>query len=420
MKNETIEKSVLGILLLEENIKIALSEGLLPEYFSCKINKTIFQYLVKLHSSNKPINLLSLMEELRINNLLEDCGGLAYITSLTTFGTAASTLVYNIGILKSLYMNRKISDELTHIISSLRNNSCANISEQLKNIQKFVETSQKCDDIVSDIAQIDCANQTNFIRMGFEKIDKVTHGLELGTLSVLTGEPGCGKSTLLNQVAGNILSDGDNVFVYSGELPSGKLKKWFMHTLASENDLMHYFDEFGELKMKPQASFVEKANIWLSNRLFVMKNADLLSLSNLQSIFQQLASKNNVKCFIVDNLMTLVSDNSVDLLSQQKSIVKLLKSIARDLNVAIILVAHPNKESSRLSNPNMFDVAGASEIVNLADYVFKLVPDEDEILLYVLKNRIEGIKNVYLSLFFDKYRRRFYTQNKDELFKKYV
>lgn len=420
MRNEAIEKSVLGIVLLEECIKSALDANLLPEYFSSKSNKIIFNYLVKLHKNNQPVNLLSLMEELRANNLLDECGGLPYITSLTTFGTSSASLSYYIGVLKNLYVNRKISYELTNVISSLKNNNCSDISEQLRYIQNIVQSSQQCDDFVSDFAQINCAIQPDFIRTGFEKLDKVTHGLELGTLCVLTGEPGCGKSTLLNQIAGNMLLDGDNVFVYSGELPSSKLKRWFLHTLAGEEDLAHYFDEFGELKMKPQSSFIEKANSWLSNRLFVMKNADLLSLSNLRLIFQQLACKNGVKCFIIDNLMTLVSEDNSDILSQQKTIIRLLKSLARDLNVAIVLVAHPNKESARLANPNMFDVAGASEIVNLADYVFKLVPDEDETLLYVLKNRIEGIKNVYLSLFFDKYRRRFYTQNKDELFKKYV
>ena len=73
----------------------------------------------------------------------------------------------------------------------------------------------------------------------------------------------------------------------------------------------------------------------------------------------------------------------------------------------------------------MFDVSGASEIVNLSDYVLKTVrnvtidkntgEEENHNSIHILKNRIEGIQGVYLKTYFDDMRKRFYTDSAVEL-----
>lgn len=67
----------------------------------------------------------------------------------------------------------------------------------------------------------------------------------------------------------------------------------------------------------------------------------------------------------------------------------------------------------------MFEISGASEIPNLADYILKLERGEEKTVASILKNRITGIQKKSLNLKFDANRRRFYTKNKDELAKDY-
>ena len=128
--------------------------------------------------------------------------------------------------------------------------------------------------------------------------------------------------------------------------------------------------------------------------------------------------------------MTMIKDNPTDNEYQkQKYLVNNLKNLAKKYELVIILVAHANKESRKNVTPNMFDVAGASEIVNLSDYVFKTVRDikkdddgdveAENNFICILKNRINGIQGVSLRTYFDIKRKRFYTDEGKELEKDY-
>ena len=229
------------------------------------------------------------------------------------------------------------------------------------------------------------------------------------------------KSTLLNQIIANIVSNNEKLFLYSGEMPAQKIKNWMYCTMASYDDLTCYEDEFGNFIQKTTEDFVQKADKFLKHKLYLFNNMHKIHSQNIRDIVFYLNNEKGVNCFIFDNLMTLVAGEvGFDYMQQQKQVVTTLNKIAKDFNVVIILVAHPNKESSKNIAHSMFDVAGVSEIVNLADYVFKLVREENYTFLHVLKNRITGISDVYLRLSFDVARRRFFTIDGDELNKKYI
>lgn len=117
--------------------------------------------------------------------------------------------------------------------------------------------------------------------------------------------------------------------------------------------------------------------------------------------------------FILDNLMTLALD-AKDKYESQKELAKNLKNLARKYNLVIILVAHPKKTNNG-DNVDMFDVSGASEIVNLCDYELftqRIIDDEegkDETYLLITKNRQTGKQKKRLQLHFDDIRKRLYS-----------
>lgn len=420
MKNNAIEKSVLGTILLEESMSLLDGLSLMPYHFSTKTHQLIYSFLLKLHKENKPISILALSEELRICDKLKDIGGISYLSSIITFATTTVELPYYIKKLKNFHQNKQLSKQLIEASKLLETEDFQSFSQKLFDLQNIVYSAQNYDELFSDFSQIS-DEQAKFVKTGFLKLDKVTHGLEYGTLSILTGEPGSGKSTLLNQIIANIIADNQNIFLYSGELTQQKLKTWLFHTFANQNDIVAYKDEFGEYKSKINSKVVKKLENYLKNKLFLFNNEKPLNSQNLYNIVSYTKRNKNVNCFVFDNLMTLVANESgYDSFQQQKQIINTLNKLSKDLDVVIILVAHPNKESSKNINPSMFDVAGVSEIVNLADYVFKIISDENCSYVHVLKNRIEGTTDVFLRLFFSKERRRFYTQDGNELVQKYI
>ena len=100
--------------------------------------------------------------------------------------------------------------------------------------------------------------------------------------------------------------------------------------------------------------------------------------------------------------MTMITDDpGSDEYKKQKYLVNNLKKLAKKYELVIILVAHANKKSAENRIPNMFDVSGAAEIVNLADYVLKAIREikrddetnqiiSDESCLWIAKNRIDA------------------------------
>lgn len=420
MMNLNIEKSVLGIALLEEDFEIIVKTGLKIEYFSDTYNKLIFDVLCKMHKSGMLITTITLIEELRKINALDDCGGISYITSLLTHVPSKEDLSYCVSKLEELYQRRCIAKQLSDITEALQAGNLANIAQQIKDIGSSIEFRQSYEHCICDFSEIKLEQNSKVVYTGFYKLDKAIRGIESGTLSILTGEPGSGKTTILNQIIASALKDGNKAFLYSGELTHSKIKEWMIHTLATESDLSPDFNKMGDFSLCPKNSFIDAANAWIKNKLFIMRDDYCLTVDNLREMLVFLHEHMDVNLFVLDNLMSLTSSASGEQLSIQKALMQELKQIAKELQIVIILVAHPNKESLKLNTHSIADVSGASEIVNLSDYVFKLVPDGSETLFYVLKNRISGLKNIYLELSFDKNRRRFYSESKAELYQKYV
>ena len=94
-----------------------------------------------------------------------------------------------------------------------------------------------------------------------------------------------------------------------------------------------------------------------------------------------------------------------------------MKNLAKKYNLVLILVAHSNKSSLMNREPHVFEISGASEIPNLADYIFKTTREDGKPLTHalILKNRITGIIKKRALLEFDSERKRFFTKGELEL-----
>lgn len=201
------------------------------------------------------------------------------------------------------------------------------------------------------------------------------------------------------------------------ELTYQMMMEWFVKTVANIEDIRRCKNNFGEyLKVTKEAH--EIIAEWTRDKFYIFSKDVGADEAHLSGVIEHLAVKKATKLFVLDNLMTLECSGS-DKYEKQINTVKMLKSLAKKYDLAIILVAHPNKSSIMNREPNVFEISGASEIPNLADYVLKLERGEDKTVVSVLKNRITGIQKKSLNLKFDANRRRFYTKNKDELSRDY-
>ena len=428
--NLEAEQSILGSIILEGDLNGLEGINFKSEDYFMEQHRIIFLSMLEISKKNKPIDLITLMEELKKNNMLEQVGGISYLTGLSTIVPTTSNIKYYAEIVKDLSTKRKLLNKINEVANNIGSIDNSTIISELEEAKNIVENTTKYESMFTNFGDIKTQKNTKSLATGFLKLDRALHGLEYGTLTTLTGEPATGKSTILNQIIANAISNNEKVFLYSGELPQNKIKFWFNRTVANASDLAMFVDEYEKEKYYCKSYTSNLIDKWANDKLFIFNDQEKPSESNLIGSITYLAKYKGVRLVVLDNLMTMITDNPTDNEYQkQKYLVNNLKNLAKKYDLVIILVAHANKKSKENKNPNMFDVAGASEIVNLSDYVLKTVRDitidkntgeeENHNSIHILKNRIEGVQGVYLKTYFDDIRKRFYTDIGTELEKDY-
>lgn len=408
------EQSVLGALLLDNSVAYKARE-IKSDLFYFDAHKEIFKAMVSLLNQNKVIDLVLLKGELEKRGTFEMIG-LNYITSLTSIIATTRNIDFYIKILKDKFLIREIKRQAEEILNNIGAKDITELQadvEELKSITLENSSAQSSYVDAADIA-IDFEEYKN-ISTGFKKLDWVLDGFRYGTLTVLSGKPGAGKSTIINQFLASAIDSGERAMLYSGELPAKTVMDWFRKCVVSECDIKHYQTEYGAKFDAPSERATELIRKWIKGNLFIYSEDVMADEKHMCSVIEYLWLKQGVRMFVIDNLMTLNLDNKNDKYEAQKVFVRNLKELAKKYKLVIILVAHPKKTKDE--NVDMFDVSGASEIINLCDYELFLnrkVDDEkntDETYLTILKNRATGKVNCKLRLKFSERRKRLYHPN---------
>ena len=427
--NLKAEQSILGAIILEpgilEDIKILINQN---DFYYIQ-NALIYKEMLEIEKNNKEIDILILIEKIRSNGLLEEVGGISYLTQLSTVVPACSRYKTYCNIVKELSTKRKIKADVENLLQDLKENDITDTLDRLDRIKDTASDVNAFSSLYKSVSQVNTQRRIEKLSTGFLRLDRALNGLEIGTLMIVTGEPSTGKSTILNQIIAHNISKGEKAFLYSGELPQNKIKGWFTATVVNQEHIFEYVDEYGQERYGVKEYGGQLVDSWAQNKLFIFNDDCKPTLKNLVGAITNLNKEYGVRLVVLDNLMTMITDNFItDKNQRQTEIVSCFKNLAKKLGIAIILVAHANKESSKQKEPHLFDISGASEIANLADYVIKTMrkketkADGSEIegtCLFVSKNRITGEQGMAIKTYFNEKRRRFCTDYGNEIEENY-
>lgn len=269
------------------------------------------------------------------------------------------------------------------------------------------------------------------IETGIIGLDKEIMRLFYGTLQILSGIPGSGKTSWLYQVVCNALDQGVGAWLFSRELPSFMTKNWMEYLFAGPRNVKEYHANNGATyyKVKPEAK--KLINEHYRGLCHIYRDDYPNTVEDLQSSMEDSARKYGSKLFIIDNLMTVdLHADDANKFDKQTEFVNWLIQFSSKFNVCTILVAHPRKLQYGQDNMDMYDVAGTSNLVNLAHRGFglkRVTPKEREgvrnrkgdgwdkppckydVKLTVLKDRFRGRANLELGMYYDVPSRRFFS-----------
>lgn len=234
---------------------------------------------------------------------------------------------------------------------------------------------------------------------GIYALDKLTGGLFMGNLVVLTGERGKGKSTLASQIGISAINAGYKTFFYSGELKDAQFRDWFDRQIAGKRNIEEGRSNLGFDYFYVPDQVREKIGDWYRGTAFLYNNKVFGNVDNDEALIETLKCailQYQCRFLIIDNLMTAMTDDlQSDIYRQQANFIKSLVGLAQNYNVLILLVAHPRKRTMVGAQVDNDDVAGSANITNLAHVVLHFTtPSNSETdcdrVLRVLKNRNTG------------------------------
>src|SRR5579871_2419362 len=392
------EKGVLGCILLSPNDCMGeCIEGLKmgAEAFYDLRHQTIFSALAEMYDARSAIDLITLQQRLKDKQLLEQVGGLAYLSTLPDAVPSAANLSYYLEIVKEKYFLRKMIHTCTDVVGKVydyEGEVDALMDEVERDILKISESrvDQKSNTIKElvkkAITQIEDFHQRQGmltgVATGFTDLDKMTSGLHAGEMIVIAARPSMGKTSLAMNIAEHVAIDQKlPVGVFSLEMTSESL---VLRMLCSRSRVNLRNVREGFLAERDFPRLTSAAGKLAKAPLFIDDTSGL-SILQLRAKARRMSQQFGIKLFVIDYLQLLHSTARRAENRQQEiaDISNGIKSLAKELSVPVIVLAQLNREleKDKSRKPRMSDLRESGAIEQDADVVcllYKPSRDDDD------------------------------------------
>ncbi|MBQ2702073.1 MAG: replicative DNA helicase, partial [Clostridia bacterium] len=236
--NRDAEMALLGCMLIDSEIASDVVEKLAEEDFYQDSHKYILHAMQQVFANRKPVDLVTVADELEQEGMLEKAGGIVYLTDLTQITPSAANYKSYHEIITRDSINRKLIRASRKIIETSMKNAdekeaIAFAEKSIYDISKQSERSALLamneGDVIGEVLhkfEMLQADPDSFkgVPTGYKQLDRMTHGLQPGALIVLAARPGMGKTSLaMNLVEHASLRAGKTCAVFSLEMPRSEI-----------------------------------------------------------------------------------------------------------------------------------------------------------------------------------------------------
>jgi len=380
------EQGVLGCVLLSPNDCMGecvekFKSG--DEVFYDLRHQTIFTVLAEMYDRREAIDVITLQQRLKNQQLLEEVGGIAYLATLPDTVPSAANLRYYLDIVQEKYLLRKMIHTCTDVVSRVydyEGELDALMDEVERDILRISEsrvqshTSTIKDLVKKAISTIEDFHQRQGlltgVGTGFSDLDKMTSGLHGGEMIVIAARPSMGKTSLAMNMAEHVaIEQRLPVGVFSLEMTSESL---VLRMLCSRSRVNLRNVREGFLAERDFPKLTGAAGKMASAPLFIDDSSGL-SILQLRAKARRMAQQFGIKLFVIDYLQLLHSTARRAENRQQEiaDISNGIKSLAKELDVPIVVLSQLNREIEREKGrpPRLSDLRESGAIEQDADVV---------------------------------------------------
>ena len=382
-QNIDAEKSLLGAVLIDEEVLADVAESVRPKDFYDKRHAAIFSGMVRLYEKHKPVDLLTLTDELKRKDDLDMVGGSAYLTELTNYvPTAAHAQAYADMVSQKAVRRRLIKasadiselgyaeDTTTEEILEKAEAELFSVSDQsLKNeITSIEEILTDSFDRMEELHRNKGALRG--IRTGYRDLDNMTAGLQRSDLIILAARPAMGKTTLVTNLAYNVATIAKQpVVFFSLEMSKEQLVD---RMLADASGVDSWNIRTGNLSDEDFAKLSEAMGEMAEAPIYI-DDTPGLSVLELRTKARRIAHDQPLGLIVIDYLQLMQSNgnHNGNRVQEVSEISRGLKLVARELNVPVIALSQLSRsvESRTPPIPMLSDLRESGSIEQDADMV---------------------------------------------------
>ncbi|RWZ79244.1 MAG: replicative DNA helicase [Candidatus Chaera renei] len=407
-QNLEAEMSLLGAILIDEEVLTEVSDILRADDFYDKRHGMIYAAMVKLYEKHRPVDLLTLSDELEGQKQLETVGGSAYLTELTNaVPTAAHAKAYADIITQKATRRRliKASSEIAELgfdddkpIGELLAKAEADLfavsetslKQDLVSLEQILtESFDRIEELHRDKGKL------RGVKTGYRDLDNLTAGFQKSDLVVLAARPAMGKSTLALNLAYNIASKEKlAVLIFSLEMSKEQLVD---RMLADAAGVDAWSIRTGNLSYDDFEKLSHAMGEMAEAPIFI-DDTPGMSVLEMRTKARREAHNNPLGLIVVDYLQLMqgsgrsYGDNRVQEVSE---ISRGLKLIARELNVPLLALSQLSRsvESRSPQIPQLADLRESGSIEQDADLVMFLYRED----YYNPETERQHVTDLYLS-----------------------
>ena len=379
------EQAALGCIINYKS-QLALAEDVLKDDdFYWDKHKRIFSTIKALSRKDMNIDLITLLNELKVSDSIDKCGGVSYITELATNTVFSSNVESYVKIIKDKSDRRNLiragrelisksyeESEVESIISTVEDKIYKVINS--KESEDILDMGQSVEEVLNRIENNYCnggkilGNTT-----GFKEIDNTISGLQKGDFIIVAARPSMGKTAFALNI-GQHASKGASVGIFSLEMTTEQL----MERLISSRSLV----EFGKIKTGKldEAEFrkiTDAANVLAKRKIFIDDKST--NLSDIKAKCRNLKIKEGLDVVIIDYLQLIeISDKTNSREQEIAKISRELKKLAKKLEITIVALSQLSRGPEQRTDhkPILSDLRESGSIEQDADVIFMLYRDE--------------------------------------------
>lgn len=431
----TAEKSLLGAIMLAEDVMSDVLSIVRPRDFYDKRHEIIFEAMVSLYDKHKPIDLLTLTSELKSIKKIKDVGGAEYLTELSTFVPVATHAKAYAEIVEKMSVRRRLVNAGTTIAEKAYEDDVdtdALVGEAERELFEVSDKIIKSDYVAMDELLADALERIaelhknrgalRGLKTGFRDLDKKTAGLQKGDFIVIGARPAMGKTTFAQNLAYNVASiNKKGVLFFSLEMAKNEIvdrmisavsgiDNWGMRTgNLSDEEFQRIGDAMDEMDEVP----------------IYIDDTSSMTIIELRNKARRAMHDHDIGVVIIDYLQLIQGGERYkgQRVQEVTEISRGLKILARELDIPVIALAQLSRNVTGRDDPRpvLSDLRESGSIEQDADLVmflhrvdyYKKPEEEDTNIteLIIRKHRHGAIGTI--ELYFDGARSRFMSLDKE-------